>query len=644
MISVLLVFSPFSLPGQLRLPALVRDSMVLQRDQELKVWGWADPGQQVAIRFNGNMYGAETGPDGKWIVLLPPMEAGGPYTMEISAGGSGDKMKIENILLGDVWLCAGQSNMVHYMELHSERYAEEITGADYPGIRQFLVPTATGLQGPVDDLRGGSWKSANPEDIKRFSVVAYFFAKKLYDTYHIPIGIINASVGGTPIEAWTSEEGLADFPVMQRTIEMNSDTAYVSRVNRAAWQDMRARRRERGKDQGMAGPVAWYDTAYVPRNWHRINIPGYWEDQGVRDLNGVVWYRREIEIPASMTGIPAKIAMGRIVDADQVYINGVLVGRTTYQYPQRRYEVPAGLLKPGSNLFVIRVTNQAGKGGFVPDKPYCLSAGGQTIDLKGYWQYRVGEVYQAEGPVSRGISAQNQPAALFNAMVAPFTDYALKGFVWYQGESNESRPIEYRRLQRALVRDWRNQWGKGDLPFLYAQLPNYMDVNYSPEESNWALLREAQLLALALPATGMAVTIDLGEWNDIHPDNKKPVGDRLALWAMKIAYGEQHMVHSGPIYHSYRIEGNRIMITFDHAGGGLVSGNGEPLGHFAIAGPDKKFRWGNAVIENSNTVAVWHEDIPDPVYVRYAWADNPRFANLYNREGLPASPFRTDHD
>ncbi|HER07360.1 MAG TPA: sialate O-acetylesterase [Bacteroides sp.] len=653
--SILFIFISGTLSAQLKLPAMLRDSMVLQRNTELKIWGWAEAGEQVEVSFKGNLYQAEAGRDGKWMVHLPPMEAGGPYIMEISARGSGTPsanenagisgtgIKLENILVGDVWLCAGQSNMVHYMALHSERYAEEIAQAGDPEIRQFLVPSATSLEGPQEDLAGGSWKSANPDDIMRFSVVAYFFARNLHETYGVPIGIINASVGGTPIEAWTSAEGLKEFPVMQRAIEMNSDTAYVSRVNRAAWSAMREGRRETGQDEGLAGPVAWYDPAYVPENWHRINIPGYWEDQGIRDLNGVVWYRREFEVPASMTGIPAKVALGRIVDADQLYINGEQVGRTTYQYPQRRYEVPVGVLKSDKNLFVIRVTNQAGKGGFVPDKPYYLSAAGETIDLKGYWQYRVGEVYPERRFSAMGISAQNQPAALYNAMIAPFTDYAVKGFVWYQGESNAGRPEEYRLLQRAQIRDWRSLWGQGDLPFLYAQLPNFMEVNYSPEESDWAMLREAQMEAMDLPATGMAVTIDLGEWNDIHPDNKKPVGDRLALWARKIAYGEEDLVYSGPIYQSYRIEGDKIILTFDHAGSGLVSGNGEPPGHFAIAGPDKNFVWGHAEIVDQDKVAVWHEDIPDPVYVRYAWADNPRFANLYNKEGLPASPFRTDH-
>lgn len=637
-ISFCLISIHATLPAQVRIPALIRDSMVLQRDTELKIWGWAGEGEQVNVKFRGKRFDAKTGPDGKWMVRLPAMKAGGPYRMEITAS---NRIVLNNILVGDVWVCSGQSNMEHWLDLHKERYAEDIARADSPEIRQFLVSRSTSLGGPAEDLKPGYWKSANPQDVLRFSVVAYFFALHIHEKYQVPIGLINASVGGTPIEAWTSEEGLKEFPEIMSTIQKNKDTAYVNEINRAARAGMRGRGPRRQADKGLTGSVTWFDTAYKPRNWHNINIPGYWEDQGVRNLDGVVWYRREIEVPASMTGIPAKVALGRIVDADRLYINGVMVGQTTYQYPQRRYTVPAGVLKPGRNLFVVRVTNNFGKGGFVPDKPYYVSAGGQTIDMKGYWQYRVGQVFTREGGFRRGISAQNEPTALYNGMIAPATDYAIKGILWYQGETNANRPEQYKKLLPALIGDWRSQWALGDVPFLYVQLPNFMDVNYSPEESNWALMREAQLEALQVPNTGMAVAIDLGEWNDIHPDNKKPVGDRLALAARNVAYGEEDLVYSGPIYRSFRIEGNKVIISFDHVGGGLISGNGEELDHFAIAGADKKFRWGKAIIED-NTVVVWNEDIPDPVYVRYAWADNPAFANLYNKEGLPASPFRTD--
>lgn len=633
------LLSGSALYGQVKLPALAGDSMVIQRDAKVKVWGWASKGEKINISFNGKKFKATADADGKWSVLLPPMKAGGPYTMDIVAS---NKITINNILIGDVWICSGQSNMVHYLDLHKERYADEVAKANYPEIRHFFIPTVTNLQGPAEDLPQGSWKPANPKNVLRFSVVGYFFAKKLYDKYHVPIGLINASVGGTPIEAWTSEEGLKEFPEMLSTVQKNKDTAYVNSVTREAQQRNRERAARPSGDKGMIGTVKWYDPAYVPKNWYTINIPGYWEDQGVRDLDGVVWYRREIEVPASMTGVPARASLGRIVDADILYVNGQQVGSTGYQYPQRRYQIPAGVLKPGKNIFVVRVVNNGGKGGFVPDKPYYLAAGGDTIDLKGYWQYKVGEVFVRDGSGGGGgISQQNQPTALFNAMLAPVTNYAVKGFLWYQGESNAGRPEEYAKLLPALIADWRKQWNQPNAPFLYVQLPNFMDANYSPSESNWAVMRESQLKGLSVPNTAMAVAIDLGEWNDIHPGNKKPIGDRLALAAQAIVYGDKNVVYSGPIYQSHRIEGNKIIITFNHTGSGLISNDGEPLAQFAIAGADKKFVWANAEIEG-NTVVVWNENVPEPQHVRYAWADNPVGANLYNNEGLPASPFRTD--
>jgi sialate O-acetylesterase len=623
--------------AQVKLPALVRDSMILQRDTKINIWGWASKNEKINIKFNKKNYKTTTGADGKWLIQLPPMKAGGPYIMDISAS---NKISLKEILVGDVWICSGQSNMVHQMELHSITYAKDIADANYPEIRHFWMPTMTDLQGPHDDLPTGSWKWANPQDVRQFSAVAYFFAKKLYDKYHVPIGLINASVGGTPIEAWTSEEGLKDFPSSINTIQLNKDTAYINNINRRA-AALNANRPQTQTDLGMTGEKKWFDIAYVPKEWRTINIPGYWEDQGIKDLNGVVWYRKEIDIPSSMTGVPAKVFLGRIVDADVLYINGRQVGNTTYQYPQRRYNVPGDLLKPGKNIFVIRVTNTAGKGGFVPGKPYCLFAGKDTIDLKGYWQYKVGDVFKP--PVGAGggsIAAQNQPSALYNAMVAPLINYAIKGFLWYQGEANASRPEEYAKLQPAQITDWRNKWKQGELPFLYVQLPNFMDANYLPSESNWAIVRESQLKTLSVPNTAMAVAIDLGEWNDIHPDNKKDVGERLALAAEKIAYGE-NIVYSGPIYQSSKIEGNKIIISFSQTGSGLIANDSEELSEFAIAGADKKFAWAKAKID-SNTVIVWNDSVSNPVYVRYAWADNPVNPNLFNKEGLPASPFRTD--
>jgi len=629
----------YSSHAQIRLPALVKDSMVLQRQSPIHIWGWAGAGEKITVRFNGKKSTTTTAANGRWGLVLPSMEAGGPYTMDITGK---NKISLKDILVGDVWFCSGQSNMVHQMALHNITYAGDIVSADYPQIRHFWVPLATRLTGPGDNLLSGFWKTANPEDVKQFSAVAYFFARKLYERYHVPIGLINASVGGTPIEAWTSEEGLNQFPELMNTLLKNKDTTYINNINRQAFAIRAGQQQQRQTEKDFTGDIPWYDVAYVPKGWHNFAIPGYWADQGAKDLHGVVWFRKEIDLPAVAQDAAVKVFLGRIIDADVLYINGKQAGSTGYQYPQRRYTVPAVLLKPGKNLFVIKVTNTGGKGGFVPGKPYYITIGKDTIDLKGYWQYKAGNVYHestaAPGPES--FSAQNQPAALYNAMVAPLVPFVIKGVLWYQGESNAGNPSAYNQLLPALIADWRSKWSRQNLPFLFVQLPNYMEVNYHPANSNWALLREAQLHALSVPNTGMAVAIDLGEWNDIHPDNKKDVGERLALVAEKLVYGE-NITATGPLYTSDTIEGNKIIVSFTSTGTGLTTIDGEALMYFAIAGADKNFIWANAAIQGDKVV-VWHDSIPNPKYVRYAWADNPDGANLYNKEGLPASPFRTD--
>lgn len=628
---ILLLFALSSF-AQIKLPQIIRDSMILQRDMKINIWGWASKGKKVSIKFNGKSYHTKTNDEGNWTLQIAPMKAGGPYTMEISGK---NKIVLHDILIGDVWFCAGQSNMVHQMKLHGIRYADEITNANYPEIRQFWVPNTINLQSPQNDLPSGSWKCANPNDVKDFSAVAYFFAKALYEKYHIPIGIINASWGGIPIEAMMSEESLQSFPNIAQTIKKNKDTAYVNETNRKAFAAMQLIKKP--EDKGIT--EKWFDTSYTPKEWHRIAVPGYWANEGAKNLNGVVWYRREINLPASMANKPAKVFLGRIVDADELYINGQKVGSTGYMYPQRRYAIPDGVLKPGKNLFVVRVTSNFGKGGFVPDKPYQLFTDDDTIDLTGYWQYKVGAVFTSHD-LPKMIALQNQPTALYNSMVAPLINYNIKGFVWYQGESNTSKPDEYAKLQPAMINDWRSKWNEGDIPFLFVQLPGFGDYDYLPSESEWATFREAQAKSLSVPNTAMAVAIDVGEWNDIHPDQKKPIGDRLALAAEKIAYNE-NIVYSGPTYQSQKIEANKIIISFTNTGSGLATTDGEPPAEFAIAGDDKKFVSANAIIQDDKVV-VWSDEISSPKYVRYAWADSPVNPNLMNKEGLPAASFRTD--
>ena len=620
--------------SQIRLPKLISDGMVLQRDKPLKIWGWASPKEKISVDFNKKTYKVISLETGKWEVTLPQYAAGGPFEMTLKGK---NEIKIKDILIGDVWFCSGQSNMVHQMELHSVTYANDIAQANNPAIRHFGIPTTTNVNSTNDDFNNGSWKVCNPENVRQFSAVAYFFAKKIYDKYQVPIGLINASVGGTPIEAWISEGGFKDFAKINEIIAKNKDTAYVSSFNRRF---NRPQTPTAIQDKGLNGTKTWFDVSYQPKGWKSINIPGYWEDQGIKDLNGTVWYRREIEVPASMIGKPASVFLGRIIDADMLYVNGKQVGVTTYQYPQRRYQIPADLLKAGKNLFVIKVTNTAGKGGFVPDKPYYLFSEKDTIDLKGTWQYKVGEVFTPmQGNFGGGFSAQNQPTALYNAMVAPSINFPIKGFLWYQGETNSGKADEYVKLQPAQILDWRTKWNQGDLPFLYVQLPNFMDANYLPSESQWASLRDAQLKSISVPNTAMAVGIDVGEWNDIHPDNKKTVGERLALAAQKLVYHE-NITASGPLFQAATIEGNKIILSFTNVGSGLKVNDEDDLREFAVAGADKKFVWANAKIIGDK-IEVLNMNVSSPLYVRYAWADNPN-VNFYNKEGLPASPFKTD--
>lgn len=615
----------------IRLPKLIRDSMILQRDQPLNIWGWADVAEPVSVQFNGKTYRTKTNKDGRWTIHLPSQPAGGPFSMTIKGK---ERIVLKDILIGDVWFCSGQSNMVHQLNIHDVTYAQDIESANYPMIRQFWVPPNPQLAGPVEDLPYGNWKAAIGNDVRPFSAVAYFFARKIYQQTGVPIGIINASIGGTPIEAWTSEEGLKQLPYFNQTITDNKDTATVNAHNRAIAAILN--KPVIVKDKGLLENIKWYDPRYVPVGWRTIYVPGYWEDQGVKDLNGVVWYRKTFTVPVSMVGKSAKLFLGRIVDADIVYINGIEVGKTSYMYPQRRYPISATVLKAGTNIITVRVTNQINKGGFVPDKPYYLFSGTDTIELSGKWSYKVGEAYSLQPAGQQPISLQNQPTALYNGMVAPILPYAIKGVLWYQGESNGSRPEQYESLQKAQIKDWRTKWASPELPFLYVQLPGYMDYTYLPVESNWARLREAQRKALGDKNVAMAVTIDLGEWNDVHPDNKKAVGDRLALLAENMLYGKDQLA-SGPSLKTVIKQGDTIRIQFHFTGSGLRSNDGEYIRSFAIAGSDKRFYWAEAKIVGDE-IWIRSDEVKQPKIIRYGWADCPD-VNLINAEGFPAIPF-----
>jgi sialate O-acetylesterase len=632
-------FSAITVYANIRLPQLVGDHMVLQRNKNLKIWGWASPGEKITLSFNGKEVHTVTGTNGSWLIGLPAMKAGGPFSMTIKGK---NKIVLKDVLIGDVWFCSGQSNMVLPMERIKEKYPEETAHDSFPEIRNFFVPTILDVNKVHDDLPQSKWTKAVGADLLAFGGLSYFFARKLYLQYHIPVGIINSSVGGYPIEAWMSADAYSEFPKLQTRLEILRDSnSAFNLVRKQATKPLTSPIGITPTDKGITGPIRWTDPNFVPEKWHKFWLPGYWSDQGVKGLHGILYFRKEIDVPVAMTGVMAKLFLG----ADSTFVNGQFVGNITYQYPPRRYALPSGLLKPGKNIIVIRLVNSAGKGGFVPDKNYSLVANGQKIDLRGEWTYQVGQVMEfpgAENHEASDYDPQISLTGLYNAMVAPAVQYAITGFLWNQGEGNTGFPKEYAKYLPALIRNWRSKWNEGDIPFLYTQLPGFMEVEYSPSESNWAQLRQSQLEALSVPNAGMAVTIDLGEWNDIHPLNKKDAGERLALWAEQLVFGSTDPDYSGPVYQSYTTEGNKIILQFNHTGTGMVVNGGGDLYYFSIAGADRKYVWANARIEGDKVV-VWNDKLTNPVSVRYAWANNPEGANLYNKKGLPASPFETEN-
>lgn len=620
--------------AQVRLPTLVSNGMVLQRGVA-NVWGWAAPAEAVELTLAGKTYRTTADEAGKWHIKLTALEAGGPHTMTIRAS---NYIVLNDILIGDVWVCSGQSNMELPMRRVRPRYESDIAAATNPNIRQFAVPQRYDFNAPQDDLPGGGWAAADPERVLQFSATAYFFACELYDAYQVPIGLINVALGGSPVEAWMSESALEAFPVHLAEARKFKDNALIQRIEqkdnthigewyRLLWQEDEGRRQ------------AWHNPETDVSAWGKMAVPGYWADADLGAVNGVVWFRKELQIPSELTGLPARIELGRIVDADSVYINGKFVGTTSYQYPPRWYEIPAGVLRAGKNILTVRVISNSGRGGFVPDKPYELRTGNHTFDLRGEWHYRLGV---AMAPMGSPTFVRWKPLGLFNAMIHPLLNARIKGVIWYQGESNAGRPEEYRSLFPAMISDWRAHWQQGDFPFLFVQLANFMEARTQPSESDWALLREAQQQALALPNTGMAVTIDIGEWNDIHPLNKKDVGRRLALAARRTAYGESSLVASGPVFYNMKVRGQKVVLSFSETGGGLTISDGAALEGFALAGADRHFVWAKARIQK-NKVTVQCAAVKQPQALRYAWADNPAGANLCNKEGLPASPFRTDN-
>lgn len=616
--------------SQIKLPRLISDGMVLQRDTPLKIWGWASPNEKIELDFGSKKYNAIASNDGKWTIVLPSQKAGGSYEMTLSAS---NKIVLKNILFGDVWICGGQSNMELPMERVKDKYSDVIAKADNSNIRQFLVPDKFDFDRPQEDLDSGEWISVNPQNVLKFSAVAYFFSNEIYTKYKVPIGLINSALGGSPAQAWISEEAVKKFPDYYNEAQKFKNKSLIEHIESndkmvsANWYNLL-----NNKDEGLKNN--WSKPELDDTDWQKMNIPGYWADNTLGNVNGAVWFRKEFVLTKDNKG-DAKLLLGRIVDADSVFVNGKFVGTTSYLYPPRNYVFDSSLLKEGKNEIAIRVINNSGKGGFVLDKPYQLILSNETIDLKGEWKYKLGTKMDV---LPSQTFVRWKPVGLYNAMIAPLINYPIKGVIWYQGESNTGNPSEYFNLMETVVSDWRSKWNQGSFPFLYVQLANFMEAKSTPAESSWAELRQQQTNLLAVPNTGMAVAIDLGEWNDIHPLNKYDVGKRLALQAQKIAYGDKKIVYSGPLFKSMKINGNKLVMKFTETGSGLVAKGNKELNGFAIAGEDGQFVWAKATIQGDE-ITVSSKTVLKPTKVRYAWADNPEGANLYNKENLPASPF-----
>ncbi|NCB06852.1 MAG: hypothetical protein EOM73_01655, partial [Bacteroidia bacterium] len=446
---------------------------------------------------------------------------------------------------------------------------------------------------------------------------------------------ISTAIGGSPAEAWLSKNKVAPFLDEWLAANASIDSMRAERSKKEDEQKPFNWNEEVNKNDPGAGK--WSKNDVDVSGWSTISLPGYWSDKGVHFKNGSIWFCNEFEVPDSLAGKEAVLRLGRIIDSDSAFVNGTFVGNITYQYPPRIYSIPAGLLKPGNNKIMVRVFSNGGKGGFVEEKPYEVRIGVNTIDITGDWRYHIGA--ELEPPFGFG-SLSFRPGGLYNSLINPMKNYAVKGVIWYQGETNAGRGFEYRQLFKDLILDWRVQLNQPELPFLFVQLANLGIPNKQPVESGWAETRDAQRRALELPNTGMAVAFDIGEWNDIHPLNKKEVARRLALEAEKVAYGNTAVVSSGPLYQSMKTDDGSILLTFSSVGNGLYANS--LLEGFQITGADGKFVWAKAVVMNKNIVKVWNENVPNPKNVRYAWDDNPAGANLKNKDGLPASPFTTE--
>lgn len=629
--------------GDLRLPRLISDGMILQQKKQIKMWGFDRPGRKVMLSFLGEEYVAVADGQGRFEAVLPPMEPGGPYNLYIG-NENGEEIVVTDILIGDVWLCAGQSNMELPMERVKDRYPEEIRECSEPFIRTFKVIEHSDFHGPLWELQSGSWEKADTGTILKFSATAYFFAKQMYQMTGVPVGLINTSLGGSRIQSWMSREMLQGDVEDLLLAEKYADDAFVAgqlernQENMEAW--------HRNLDEQDQGLKRNFKELKAPEpSFKEVSIPFFFRDTQLQGFIGSVWFLRNFQVTGGLAGKAAKLWLGTIVDSDTVYINGVMVGHTDYQYPPRKYEIPEGLLREGENTIVIRVKCENGHGRFTDGKKYALWNDEEEIDLTGKWYYEIGAACEQIEPTD---FVNWKPTGLYNGMVAPCRPYTLAGILWYQGESNTHVPEVYLELMKRMVAGYRKEWGE-ELPFLYVQLPNFAIDRYDSDADEtgqgWPVVRELQRRAKKLPRVGMAVTMDLGEDNDLHPLNKKEVGFRLAMLAAKMLYGIASECEGPEICGiDYEMEKTgAVLLYFKNITDGMYAYGGEKgneIRDFELRDEQGIWHRAAAVIKEDTIRLTPVERIRiRPCGVRYLFSNISHGAMIYNRAGFPLSPF-----
>ncbi len=605
--------------------------MVLQRDRTNVFWGWTVPGEKVTVTIGEKKASGKAGADGKWMVRMPAPPVGGPYGVAVDGS---QHVQLEDVLVGDVWICSGQSNMEMGIGLVNNAQ-NEIAAANYPEIRLFNVTRAVAASPQAIPV--GSWAVCTPQTIAAngwggFTAVGYFFGRDLYRHLKVPIGLVETSWGGTIAESWTSRAGLSKFPEFQPAIKA------VESIGAEGTPGEKLDRWYKANDKGSS--EGWENPTLNDAGWKVAEPTAAFSHNGLGAFDGVVWFRKEFTLPEGSDLGAAALQLGTVDDLDTTWVNGQRVGEGLSYGERPKYTVPASLLKIGRNVIAVRVLDTGGEGGImVPAGEMLTLANGQSMPLGGMkWRLSPGAQLTRNNPLPAILDGNpNVPTLLYNGMIAPIVPLAIKGAIWYQGESNADRALQYQRLLPAMIGDWRKSWGQGDFPFFIVQLANFSQRHADPVEDAWAELREAQAMtARNVKNAGLAVAIDIGDRGDIHPKDKQTVGHRLALAALKKAYAVD-IVYSGPEFKSAGKEGAKVRVIFDHAEGGLKAAGGKVLG-FQLAGADKKYVWATATIDGS-TVVVSAPGVGSPMYIRYAWDTDPE-ATLYNGSDLPAIPFR----